>query len=599
MLIKYRFPQGRKITLFSLALGASFVIGLSLLLCLGPALQNYSLALLTSNHVDAYAIVNGEDLVPFVEISEWVSWSNILLYSFVSVLFLFIVRNKSESRSIFYIAIVYFFFMLTAVDFVFALFYPPVNFLQYSLQCVAANFIGAPLIAGYIVLIGRAVYEILAAHHAHTVSEKFIALTCPLAVGSLTTFLAYYICAMFLNPTSTEIDAIVMPPVRGVYSSANDKNHEKSTKDGVEKFGLFEKNTSYDAVIRGTSFDKSIQLKWNQSAGNSRYTLKVYLLSGCDSPEAMKIAETSPAQFEFDDVSRIEVFSDPGFSIFYAKPDPGTSLGMRLEGLDSNSFYIIEGEEKGKFNAGRMLEPSSKMELWTNQSGYQIFLSSYLVGKIGGASAVRQAKRFRLVINSLHYEFEYEDNKKFDFESNPVCRNIMLRPVVPRVVTKLPKVDGAAGFLVKLSRERKSSIISFEPEDVMEVSGFQGWVNLVGLSSSQLATAVTPGNLKKLAYGDGLSDIKLNGVKQDVVAGDTFAISGAQLTGMAGKNGEMHFRGKAGWVWKNERRYSKTRWERIDSSVKLLLLSGVFTGFGSLFYLVVNSFRSKRQIKLI
>lgn len=181
----------------------ALVVGLACVLALGPFLQLYSFALITSDEASIYSTAYSSQVVRQPPFDEWLI--TLVWPQFLAMALLIVLPLRAESfRSAFIRTSGVVFSVVTVFDFVILLM--DWNLLSVeAIQCLVANLIGAPIVAA--ILLGMiALAEWFAVVlKEHRLIRSVLSSVAPVLCGLASLFLAHYSITLFYKPTESRV----------------------------------------------------------------------------------------------------------------------------------------------------------------------------------------------------------------------------------------------------------------------------------------------------------------------------------------------------------------------------------------------------------
>lgn len=577
----------------------SLSIGLGYVLCIGPSLQLYLLSLLKSPEVGIYASTYGESLIKFPDLNTWLFNTNALMFPLLSLPFSIFIATKSRlPRDIFVVSTAYFFTVLCLSDaalcFIFVDPKNPINFYE----CLVSDAIGSPLIAGCVILALRFNDGILGFSKSNLPILKTLATAMPALAGILLHCSAYYICAIFFNPTASRIEVLVKPATTGLYVDEKNSATLKKSKPSPEEsqFGILTKPTRFNGEFGAISPQKSVKVEWQKPMRPEKYTATVRFYSGCGD---IKVADNAGAATPetFPSVESLAISTDDGPTQLSINSNSSDLATINVPNSKGDFFWFDQDSKTKEVTLARFTNGESPISYASSTDKMRIFVLENLA-KIDAMRNIHlTARHAQLKVNNVTYDLSLSLDKNFDLNSKSPCKILDRAGPLRAGTNALSNIDGVLGLLIDIEPSSPTETLYNDRKNVMLIKNFAGWVSVSKLSASDASQMADSGKLGAILFRGDVDTFKLNESKIDATPFDIFVLQGEKMQGTLEPSGVLHLQGTADQLWKNQIRLNPTRWEQLDTAVKLLLLSAAMTIFSSLFYGVASTLKKNERLK--
>ncbi len=419
--------------------------------------------------------------------------------------------------------------------------------------------------------------------------ERAMWVVWPAAYYFLLAAIIFFILAFIMKiPTST-VSIRLAPPMSGYFLStdpvhcnqANDSNgagvscagkvEGKNEEDKFNVLSVFSPNNGSGTKWLGMG--KKLSISWRKK-NSAPVTASFRMAQGCTTRDQLnKALKMSP--FEKNVINGdISIVVDDGLSQFQPNSSDYTGQIQLSDGDSSASqFWIVPvTSDASKLNVQRFIYDGS-MHL----TG-QFKPLSYEVGLLLNDEKNGQLTPRHLVITTKNPDLSKFIDVKFD--SRPLdqnltlsCEELKVSPVKGGYVTiaRNPLIS----LLVSIEPERKISYSVLKNPDVLEVAGINGWVSNDGFEKSRIDNFVKVGKVGAISVFGVISDVQVNEKMIATGPTSTLTISGALSVTSDGPS--IMILGDADYMSLNDHRLTLTRWESLDTALRVAILLGLPT----------------------
>ena len=580
----------------SLAHGICFSVGLSMVLFVGPYLQLYTLSILTSSEASIYSAVYGDGFIQFPGISAWFNIQNSWPYFIASVIFVWFSRNRNTARQIFLFATIYFFVALTVIDVCLII----AGYDNNLFQCIIANIVGAVIVAACVLLMIVGVDLILCFNDKTNIIERILALAFPVAVGLIVNFIAYNTCALFFKLPPAKLDVILTQPISGHYTIA-DLSDNAGSNDGMKKddkqFGIFSNGESFKGNLSFTSVKSPINFNWKNESNIDRFIANISFYSGCTSKSKAINDSDSLNGIYIDDLKSLDIKVDQGPVEFLADSTDGYS-NVAMKNESTNMFWVKQESKDGLYDLSRY-SSNANIDYWNFSGDINANINAILLKSNADISKfVSLAPRnVILIANGKNYDLNFNTDGAFDSNKKIKCTKIDASNIGQNVKTDFSGIKGMARISIKIERKTPANIRNLNQFFPLHITGPSGWVSVERLSGYDASKLTSKGLAKSISFQGQTKSFRLNNNLVESSPFNHFFVSKGNMIGELDSGGNLRFSGEANEFFKDRARVNQTRWEQLDSSIRLSLLSIVFTVFSTLFYYVINVIRKNSVLR--
>ena len=347
-----------------------------------------------------------------------------------------------------------------------------------------------------------------------------------------------------------------------------------------------------DSENKWVGLGKDLSVSWmknNSDAVSSRFQI----VDGCTTREQLeKVIKTNSLHDGTKmSISRIDV--DNGLSQFRLL---GPGNAGKVEIGDSKSpvseFWVIpDTTNSSKINFSRFVyDGYMNINDTFNDFSYEIGL--FL---IDGKTRVPKARRLHLVSGtpgaSTYIDVRFNGKNTVNPNAAVKCRVLKLEPMKEGYVTTAS--EPLVSLIVSVDHNKDVAYSDFDKPDVLVISGINGWVSSNGFDKSRVDLGVNPGEIGMLSVFGAINDVQVNG--KDVATGptSTLQISGDLFGRSDGPS--ILVTGDADYMILNNQRLTLTRWESLDTAIRVPLIFGVPTVLYFLLRMLMDELRGTRR----
>jgi hypothetical protein len=566
------------VALIPIALGLSFVLST------GPHLQTYVLSLLNSQSSSIYGSAFDQELIEFPSLKTWLLMGLEPQFLLFGGILGWIGLRIARPRGIAWIVACAAFLALSAGDGVVGLITDQMS-AKWISENLSSNFFGGGLIAAVVIFL----YEAADFFRRHAPLEAEVArYVAPVTVsigGLALSCFVYYASELFYNPLPAQIDLLISAPTSGSASPPE----RKADPSAVES------KTTGAKELRSFSFAPEGTISANVSWISPRGMAKILgIVDGPGNPLRVSITPvvgcTSREQVaELLDARPEAWVADAGPTDFLTTHRKDQLLTVRTVIGKLTQFHLQE-------------EPISKLLKITQ-----------FVGEDGAVELRGRELQFLLGLPLFGI-----DDKKLKFASRVIKlrldgRLVTIRfsaPTINEVSTKgmacallpgLPKLGssvsveatigntmGLVGFVVGVKGDADYNSMSLADVGV-RLSTAGGWIEIASLEPSSIRHEWL-GEIGSFQVRGNVSGMQIDDAPRTTGPAENYAAIGA-FNARYGLHGEVRIWGQARWLWRDQARLNSTKWERLGTEIRLLVMGLVGTLLSALGALVVGRLR--------
>lgn len=522
---------------------------LSILISFGSVVQQTVSNLLFSDKTSIYDIFQPKGIAGPLSFWDWILSFYAPISALPSIACCYYGFKKQASREIFLRLSVAIYLAITALDTFFIIISKSSYFDIW--QNAIYNLFGAPIFSGIIIALlsfQRSLSRRLKSSTSTYLSPIYTSLVAVSVFGFL-----YIFFRNFAWVTSTEIRTSVLPPISGSYSTSSKNNPQ---------FEIFR-----GKYVRAPSFEWLGGSKNFRMGGVSELssTIDIYFIGFCagkDEKNIQTIIRKNPdVSLKFkksfgisvsDGLTNLKVLNSSGSGYISSDPD------------DLNSFRI--DQKKNTFDLTMFLDGNKPIEhkYWHDETIYKIDLFT-----------LDQEQNIP-VLHPRNF-LVLADNNKINFQLNPISAEI------PSVSCKRILAGGSgpnrnvivsSGLISAVVRIRSNG----KPKNPLQVSsitqiyGANGWLVAREIPSDELDNFISDGYVDTLLINGNFSETRINDKETATPKNTNLQASSAKLYLNSSDTGAISISGTSDAVFIGGERTSRTRWERLDPNIRLLLL---------------------------
>lgn len=548
----------------------SSAIGTGLIVGNGPILQAYLTKLITSNEPSIYGSMYGESLASMPEISNWL-WSiytSPATWSAIAIMAVLFLLNKA--REIFIGTLVASAISLTLIDLAVNLITPHESMPNMG-ENLLFNFLGGPLIAA--ITLGLLQITLFICHgKSYKKPKLLLSASTPLIIATFFSISTYYIASFFYLPIESRLDITVKAPFNANYSTS--KNLEKGKP---YEFHIFDNNVVAEGNLRIVTpkGDTSTTLKSLDENGTQ---VAIELLSGCTHDTYLGASKANDKNLILKNVKTLEIMIDKGSSDIFLKDAYGE---INLESSNLKTVFIDPTKEK--FTASHFItrEANSGRQTALNYSpskpNYKIYFAIPLLRSNENSRTYPSNRQIRIIADSKAYSITFQPQKML-MSQKIECAALGSDLLEKYSHQRAAEINAIGGVLISISNNKADYELNDTYKTSISFKNIDGWAILEDIAKENVNNLISAGMAETLIIQKGITALKVDGIDRAVSGPTTLFATRASFNSYALEPGSMRFYGTAKSAFIDQERINMTRWEKLETSIKIALLSafGIF-----------------------
>lgn len=532
-----------------MVLAVSVGIVLSLILGFGAFTQQLFVNGVMGEADNFYEAVTPNGFMQPQSFYDWILSIYTVWHLPLSIVACFIAFRRVTTRQVFLSLTLGVFTVLVVVDTGYAVAIPENRSLL--VESYLSNLLGSPIIALFLCLL------LMAAKKVPDILPIKPALACaivPIVIGAAAFVVLFIIVKNLFWVTTSEISALMVPPVSGSYSTS------KVEGDVEDKFGLF-LNSRLPPE----------KLSWKGSASNfgmgianlnSRAAVSVYLLDGCPAVKTNDVLKMlrNPV-FSARDVSVVGLGIDDGLAELSIHSVRGSGGYWRSTSEETSMFWIEAGSDKDAFDLTSFV--SNKVGVSHLEWGGDVI---YRIDAFAIRDRKLASRTFSVRADDLVGTVTVNPAADMDLFKSMVCKSITHEGGRYTSVSPLVTV-----FLRVSYPERRTMSDIRRPHETY-MRGLNGWLYTDNVGASEIGNYVNAGSLSFISMQGKLEELFIDHEPVETRRSSWIYMQDGELSG-AVDGSMLKLEGKTNVAGLDGGRLTKTRWERIELAVKSLIVS--------------------------
>ncbi len=467
----------------------------------------------------------------------------------LSIVACFFSFRRPEAKRIFLPLALNIFAVLVIVDTGYAVAFPENRLLL--VESYLSNLLGSPIIALVLCLFLMAVKRVPEFLSIRSIVASMVV---PIILGAALFFLLFILVKNLFWVTTSNISALMVPPIRGQYSAYK-------VEEGVDaKFGLFinKKIPPQKLSWKGKAQDFGMGISDLDGKGS----VSAYLLDGCPNTktgDALKLLR-NPI-FTARAVSIAGLGADNGIAELSIHPVRGAGGYWKASEEEASMFWIEAGSEKDKFDLTNFI--SNKVGVrhldWSGEVVYRIDAFAIQDKKLAN-------RTFSLRADGVERSFTVRPTQDMDLNRAIACKPITLDGESYKSASALVSM-----FLRVSYPERRTMADVRKPYETY-IRGMNGWLYTDNVGAEEIGEYVNAGSLTFMSIQGRLEELYIDHVPVETRRTSWLFMQDGELSG-AVDGSMLKLEGKTNVAALDGGRLTKTRWERIEFAVKSLIVS--------------------------
>jgi len=518
------------------------------MLAFGPLLQQLIFGVLQSDAMTIYNSVYGNTIIEFPSLSDFLLIGFELPYWAMSLLISAVALQSNNLRVILTRFIVVSFLTMFCWDLIIGVQTGEFS-THFIIENLIADVIGSILLG--IIYTAVIVGAEFVFNYAHgTVNSRTSFATIYVLVSALIVpIFLYYACRLILNPTPVNVEITLGKPASGFYGKSNIQSTDASYSGSILPI------VSDSAYANWyTEGGNGLKLIWESQAKDVIFDAELSVNSSCSTSEQTEEVFRAGRK-NLQGLKKLELWVDGGGSTLNLNADR-QAVGIFSIQMDSSMFWIDQESDHESMKITHFTNEKAELEFTTYD---KVFTSSIRILLIKNHNDIinLEPRTIKIMVeNKIETVTFLPDECMKHLDSSSSIGDMQ----VPEVT-----ID------VKISkRETHSNLNSFQPFR-FTAKGGNGWLSVSNIRTKQLErTNITP--LSAILIQTPVKSIRVDSIERDSGKLDAIAALGAELRG-AFRQGNLILIGEVKYLWSGQNRWSPTRWERLDWTIKALLIS--------------------------
>lgn len=595
-----------RLTAIRLLLAISSALAICLVLVSGPYIQSAFVSFAAGDKSSLYGGMYEQGIGVFPSAGEYIRaafWSPYLLCSFAIA----VASVWLNTKRLFILGVTLVTFIgLTAID-LFTGDKLSIHDLAVSVTCNAVGgFIFA--LTSFVIASNATIVRVIA--NGNKLAERVLWVIWPAACYVVLASVLFFALAFIIKIPSTPVSVRMTPPVSGYFSTKNltqcsqDESskdvatacrtpskisNRKDSKDDFDFLKLF--SVAKDGEFKWVGASKGMSARWLKSNATT-VGGDIRIVQGCMSSDQVKKMLKSPI-LEKVSLSQMGIEIDDGLSDFeLLDPEHVGSVSVRDDDDWLSQFWIVpSGNNAAKLDAQRFVTKGSiQIEDRFREFSYAFTLYPFSAEKEKSFLKSRQ-------LTLTHIGTAEKKSITVNFDPGLVtpdaamkCQALKLQSAGSGYVATA--TEPLITLIVSVDRAEKIPYGAFDKPDQLQVSGLNGWASSDGNEKSSLDRLFQGGNLTQLAVFGALKEVQIN--DKSIATGPTSTLQLAGKLFGRSDGDSVIITGNADFMLLNDRRLTSTRWEDLDTGVRVPLILGIPTAL----YFFINLLRSALRRKM-
>lgn len=568
-----------------MALSVSFVVGICFLLGLGPQIQFYLQSAIESAEVNLYATAYNDSLILFPRIFDWFAVAAQYPFILAALAILFATYRSGNVRELFLYVALTCFVALMSIDLVDAIASHEVTIGLFA-RNVLFNIFGAFFVAGFVLLSCRLVDVLLLSTSLHNAKVLIVAHALwPAFFGFLISTLTYYAVDFVYNPKRAKVEIVSTTPFKAYFSPRGFHDFdirelafgEAADEALSSSFGILSRPQNVETPFGLVQSDRPWRLRWMRDAAESA-KISIGFYSNCATEKELSALARGPLPFSFYDAREVGVSIDKGLVSFVG--NLGSSKSARIYVSDDsslNGFELGSSAAPDKYYLDQYISDPAFLHYWDGSEPLVFAVGVGMFDQSPNGDMFRSIQKFALRINSREYKIHATPSRTHEADKSVRChliRNKIALSDAPVVVTD---AGSEFGLVVKIEHSNVQGVYSSVEKNEIIVDTQNGILRIKDLKAEELRYAFSPGSVGFLGISGPKVQFRLNGRTVSSIRSQTYAIKRANLFLRVDATPSLVVSGAADVAFADRTRLNETRWERMDSSVRVSIFGGIIT----------------------
>ena len=331
--------------------------------------------------------------------------------------------------------------------------------------------------------------------------------------------------------------------------------------------GNFEGADNGDVAFIGGG--KGLTFQWTKGV-TAPVTGSIWVAQGCAKKDQIGEAIKSEPIFQ-GDLARLDITLDEGLSEF--RVIAPKRQGITVHDDDIAQFWVRASEDSDRLEISRFLglgtiRTSDRFEGAT----YEIALFPLTGNDEGPAYRPRQI--IYNINNGAQQKLDFAmESKLFSPKAEMTCEPLPTRTAGGALYAsaKVPYVS----IFVVIDHPKLANLDDANRANQVTVSGANGWITSSGYAKADLHEVVSSGSLTQLSLIGAVKDLSIDGLTIPTGTTSTLQLRGRMQGRTDGPS--ILMQGRVDYLIFNGKRLTTTRWEQLDTGVRIPLILGIPT----------------------
>lgn len=548
----------------------SALVGLCLTIGVGFDLQKYLVAAVTQPQPTLYETANGDALVWFPSLTNWLRTAFSLPVVFAAATTAVAAQYGRHHRELFLYSAIASTLSLLLADVVTGI--VAGTEIQFFGESLIANPLGGLAIASIVLLVYRLIDAILFSTTDSPFISSVSAGAAAILIGLGINLFCYIAFQTLYDPTSARVDLEVAIPFEGNYS--NEVDVQKSN-DKKPAFGVLTSPSNIKSKFTYTYVESPLKVDWTRTSNQKVFDVSLLFYSDCMAEgELSKLVKASVFTHKLSDVRRFSVSTDKGQGILFGNLSGNDTSLISLSPSKSITQFGVSKDTDDQYTLRRFLLGDEHLRYWDRKDTLLFSVSAFLMGRRNDGTVSALSRDLRFVVNEREVSVAVKSQRDgIDDDSRLGCS----------VISKgAPSLSVSQGY--ETSAGQIGVVVRIEPREI--VNGYDtrlrnslsvrsaGFFWIDKLSSGDLQDLFTNGYADFLAIS-GLKSLRVDGADVPMASDDTLHLQRSEYHLAMRRDGTMYGEGDVGVIFAKRERLVKTRWERFDGGVQTTILSAL------------------------
>jgi len=544
------------INVVSLAVGTSFALST------GPLVQNYLVLMATSEADSLYGSAYQDAIARFLGLKAWLAMGLQWQFVCLGIITAFAALQYSQPRAILRMSFFSSMLGLCILDLIYGLVTGRLT-IRFLIENGAANLAGSVAI-GVSIVTAYTVAE-LAFQYSGTPAmlQRYLAGIAVACAGILSSALIYLAILVVYKPVTMTVSVIATPPVKGTLAA---KATIDRSQNGDHVFNLIPAKTDAREA-EWIAPGGSLQVSWQAHSPKNSTDLRIQLLKDC------RVGGDLPPWSDpiiFNNVLALKVWFDADYTEYATIGGKGPESQFHADVGEFAAFNLTARRDSEGVDIQQFVDETATLtqENISQRFEFQLSASPLSNRRATEAKTTRGTlvRRLNIEIGERRYVVALPPPNPSP-DDKLVCGNLALSKEM-LVSGFEPESGYLAGVRIRLDPHNPPDLLGDEVPSLLSVRGASGWLTVGG--ATEMGSGQENRIISFLGIYDASAHVFLDGSESSITPLQSMAMVGRFSPNFLDLK-RLTFEGVARAVWKNQRRVSPTRWERMDDKLKGLI----------------------------